>query len=457
MKYIGPFLRMNTLNSNNIESQLLFFSRESFKHILLNSKCGVTTNIQQLKLKNIPNFDINIFKKNSPLLCLYKKSNPKLKVDKDSLSWDEDTFKKEVNLTSNAYMNLMVTDSCKYYSQFENKDNKLFALSKLFTQLSIKQLDFFSTYLRSSDGVFVDKKDCTEDSEDKLKFEDKGGKFKFSDQALCMAAYYKAAGLPENEDAEAYRSFSLDILNMFINYKDELYDLSLEEVNKLCFAFNLFYEESKNDEAKYILTDLYDLLADKCAESALEDSSIKIDNLCMAFINLDCAHKNLSLLKFKEERDKILEKLSSFYDSEKGLFIKSTDKKDVEFSSQEVVLYTLCQIIDLKNNPGSSASILTDVYKRQLINSGLILSWPDSPTLDSAERYRNHSSKSEDLLEDDYFRMPSIPTPENSELAPIFIKSVNYSRKKAVFEQSKNTFDSSKNIPLLFMIQYVLK
>lgn len=448
---------MNSLNSNNIENQLLFFSRESFKHILLNSKCGITTNLQQMKMKNHPNFDINIFKKNSPLLCIYKKSNPKLKVDKDTFSWDEDSFKKEVNLASNVYMNLMLMDSSKYYSQFEEKDNKLFQLSKLFSQLSVKQLDFFSSYLRNSDGVFVDKKYSSEDSEDKLKFEDKEDKFKFSDQALCMAAYYKASNLSDNADAEAYRIFSLDILNMFLNYKEELYNLSLEEINKLCFAFNIFYEESNNEEAQNMLFDLYDLLVDKYNESYAEDSSIKVDNLCMSFINLDTAHKKLSLLKFKDESDKILERLNSLYDAEKGIFIKDTDKKEIEFSAQDVVLYTLCQIINSKNNPDASTSILADVYKRQLINSGLILSWPDAPTLDCAERYRNFTSKSEDLLEDDYFRMPSIPTPETSELAPIFIKSVRYSKKKAAFEQSKNTFDSTKNMPLLYMLQYIIK
>jgi hypothetical protein len=448
---------MNTLSTNNIEKQLLFFSRESFKHILLNSKCGVTSNLQQLKLKNLPNLDSNIFKKISPLLCIYKKANPKLKVDKDSLSWDEDTFKKEVNISSNTFMNLMLMDASNYYNQFENIDSNLFTLSKIYSQLAVKQLDFFSSYLRSADGVFVDKKNSSEEAEDQLKFEDKEKKFKFSDQALCMAAYYKVSNLPDNTDAEAYKSFSLDILNMLLNYKDQLYDLSLEEINKLCLAFNIFYEESKNETAKYMLIDLYDLLIDKINEACEADSNVKVDNLCMGYINLNCAHDSLSLLKFKEERDKILEKLNSYYDTEKGIFIKNTEKKDIEFSSQEVVLYTLCQIINLKNNPDTNTSILSDVYKRQLINSGLILSWPDTPSLESAERYRNFTTKSEDLLEDDYFRMPSIPTPESNELAPIFIKSVNYNKKKDVFEQSKNTFDSSKNMSLLYLIQYTLK
>ena len=166
MKYIGPFLRLNSLTVDNIEKQLLFFSRESFKHIVLQSNCGIRTSIQELKLKKIPNFDINILE--ILLLCI-QKANPKLEKN----GWDEESFKKEILAGSNAYMNLMLTDCAHYYKTFENIDVNLFALSKIYSQLSIKQLDFFSSNLRSSEGVFIDKKDCSNDLTGKLKLEDK--------------------------------------------------------------------------------------------------------------------------------------------------------------------------------------------------------------------------------------------------------------------------------------------
>ncbi|SCN22430.1 hypothetical protein N3C_0783 [Clostridium sp. N3C] len=453
LKYIGPFLRLNSLNLDNIEKQLLFFSRESFKHIVLQSNCGIRTSIQELKLKKFPNIDINIFKRNSPLLCIYKKANPKLEKN----GWNEESFKKEILASSNAYMNLMLTDCTDYYKNFENIDSTLFALSKIYSQLSIKQLDFFSSNLRSSEGVFIDKKDCSNELTGELKFEDKSSKFKFSEQALFMAAYYKASLLSDNEDAEAYKNFSLDILNMFIDYKEEIYDLSFEELNNLCFAFNIFYEASKNEAAMHILYDLFDLLEEKYKDLNDEKINDRVHSLCMLNINFVRGYRNLSLLKYRDQANKIYQTLNSFYDNDLGMFIKKSEKKNIDFSAEEIVLYTLCQILMNKLNPDASQKILTEVYKRQLINSGLVLSWPDSPNLNSPERYRNFSNKEEDLLDENYFRMPSLSTPELNELAPIFVKSISYSKKKDTFETSKNSFYSNKNMPLLYTIHFLLK
>lgn len=453
LKYIGPFLRLNSLSLDNIEKQLLFFSRESFKHIVLHSNCGIHTSIQELKLKKIPNIDINIFKRNSPLLCIYKKANPKLEKN----GWEEESFKKEVLASSNAYMNLMLTDCSHYYKNFENIDTNLFALNKIYSQLSIKQLDFFSSNLRSNEGVFIDKKDSSNELTGELKFEDKSNKFKFSEQALFMAAYYKSSLLSDNDDAAAYREFSLDILNMFIDYKEEIYDLSFEELNNLCFAFNIFYEASQNDDAKHILFDLFDLLEEKYNNWDAEKFNDKLESICLLNINFICGYKNLSLLKYKDQANKIYKTLNSFYDSDLGIFTKKTEKKNIDFSAEEIVLYTLSQISMSRLNPEASQKILSEVYKRQLINSGLVLSWPDSPSLESPERYRNFTNKTEDLLDDNYFRMPSLPTPELNELAPVFVKSISYNKKKDSFEPSKNSFYSSKNMPLLYIIQYLLK
>lgn len=453
LKYIGPFLRLNSLTVDNIEKQLLFFSRESFKHIVLQSNCGIRTSLQELKLKKIPNIDINIFKKNSPLLCIYKKANPKLEKN----GWDEESFKKEVLASSNVYMNLMLTDCANYYKNFENIDTNLFAMSKIYSQLSIKQLDFFSSNLRSNEGVFIDKKDSSNEITGELKFEDKSNKFKFSEQALFMAAYYKGSLLPDNEDAEAYRAFALDILNMFTDYNEEIYDLSFEEINNLCFAFNIFYEASGNEDAKYILYDLFDLLEEKYKSWDEEKINDKLQSICLLNINFVCGYKNLSLIKYKEQANKIYKILNSFYDNDLGIFIKKSEKKNIDYSAEEIVLYTLCQILMNKLNPEASQKILSEVYKRQLINSGLILSWPDSPSIESPERYRNFSNKAEDLLDEIYFRMPSLSTPELSELAPIFVKGISYSKKKDTFEASKNSFYSSKNLPLLYTIQFLLK
>mgnify|MGYP001587021438 FL=1 len=103
------------------------------------------------------------------------------------------------------------------------------------------------------------------------------------------------------------------------------------------------------------------------------------------------------------------------------------------------------------NTIDDNSNMLQDIFKHQILDSGIVLSWPDSPSLDDSEHYRNFSLKSEDLIQDDNFRAPEAPTPENNELASIFIKSIVYNKRKENFKQSKSSFDSSKNMFIFFL------
>lgn len=455
LKYIGPFLRINSLTQENIEKQLFHYAKESLKHIVMNSKCGITTSINDLKVKNIPNFDISTFKKNSPLLCIYKKANAKMIKEDHSFKWDEDTFKKEIPINSNAYMTLSLLELKDYYEQFKETDAKLYSLGRLYESLSKNQLDFYSSNLRNIEGVFVDKKDNSDNITGEYRFEEKDKKFKYSDQALLMAAYYKLSTAEDIKDGEAYRDFSLDIFSMFIEYQEELYSLSFEEINKVALALNIFYEHSKVPEAKLLLINLCDLLTEKYNDEFAQQEP-KLEFTCMLYINLFLLSKNTDILKFKDTLLTIYNNLVNLYDSEKGIFLKSGDKKEIKFQCQEVLLYLMVFLLHSKHNDCDNLSMLSNIYRRQFINSGLVLSWPDSPTLDSAERYINSSLKSEDLIDDSYFRLPTIATPESVELAPILIKNIEYNRKKETFSSSKATFDSTKNMPLTYIIIYFL-
>lgn len=455
LKYIGPFLRINTLSKDNIEKQLLYFTRESLKHIVLNSRCGITANLSDFKTKNIPNFDISTFKKNSPLLCVFRKANPKL--SEEHSNWDEDTFKKEINIGSNAFMTMSLLDYSSYYEKFKDIDNSLYSIGKLYSMLARKQLDFYSAYLRNSEGVFVDKKDESDGITGEFKFEEKDSKFKYSDQAYLMCAFYKAGCMPDNKDAEAYKSFSLDILDMFHNYKDEIYSLSYEETNKLCLAFNIFCYYSENDEAKLLLMDLCDLLIDKYEDKSEIPVGDRIEHECILFINLMLAYKNTSVMKFKDLALKVFDNIYGIYNSDKGIFIKESDKKEVDYSCEEIVLYILCNFIEVEEPEfRQNSSLLTNIYKHQFVNSGIVLSWPDTPNLDNPERYRDYSLKSEDLLEEQNFRMSAVATPEAVQIAPILTKSIKYNNKKGIFSQSKATFDSTKVMPSLFLTNFIL-
>jgi len=439
LKYIGPFLRINKLKKETIRSQLFYLSKESLKHIVLYSGCGIKTSVKELKIKNIPSSDINIFSSVSPLLCIYKKASPKLETMGYSSGWNIDKFKKEINIDSNALMTLSLLELSSYYDRFKDTDLKKFFIGETYKVLCKKQLEFYASYFRNEEGVFVDKIDASDFESDNFIFNEKNKKFKYSSQALIMAAFYKCSCTLENKERESYKNFSLEILKMLLQYREELYKVSFDELSKLCLGLNIFYKYSKNEDCKILLLDICELLN----EQSLNDT-----NYCMTYINSMLFYKSSGIILFKEICDSIFSKLIELYDSEKGIFIWDNENKEIEYESSDIVLYLLCLLMgDCTND------ILTmDIFKRQLVDSGIILSWPEAPDISDMERYRNFSLKTEDLLDDQDFRMPSVPSPDSSEFAPVFTKNITYNRKKEIFIQPKPSFDSYKNMLIFFLI-----
>ncbi len=452
MKFIGPFLRINTLNKNNIKNQFFYLSKESLKDIVFKSKCGIFISPRDLKSKSFSKIDINTISLNSPLLCIYKKADAKLKSQEGTLTWNENKVKKELTINGNAFMTLSLLELVDYYNSFKTIDDTKYALSSLYLKLCKEQLEFYASYLRNKDGLFVDKKDLTDPLNQEFNFEDKNNKFRFSDQALMMSAYYKYSCYDKSKNQGEYKKFALDIFDMFIHYKEEIYNVSFEELNKICLALNIFYKYSGLEDCKNMLIDLSDLLVEQYNSKPSIIINDKLDYSCMLLINSTFMYNNTNMHKFKETRDDLYEKLTNLYENNKGILLKETTDKEIIYTCDELLLYMYSTMLYSDfNNLQDNSTMLQDVFKHQILDSGLILSWPDGPSLDNAEHYRNFSLRSEDLLKDEDFRMPSIPTPENNELASIFIKNVVYNKRKESFKQSKSSFDSSKNMFIFFL------
>lgn len=456
LNYIGHFLKMNALTKENIKNQLFYFSKEALSTIALKSKCGITSSANEFRIKNIPTNDINTFENISPLLCIYKKADAKLVNSNDRLIWNEEKFKKEISVSANAFMTLSLLQLTDYYKNFKNIDESKYSLSLLYLKLSQKQLDFYAAHLRNDEGVFVDKTDLSNISTEELNFEEKNKNFNFSDQAMMMAAYYKYSTLSEGKDSIDYKNFALDIFNMLLQFKDDLYEKSFEELTKVCFGINIFYEYSRLPKALNLSLDIADFINENYLSKYSTLSEKNLKNECLHLINNLILFKSTGIVKFKETSTNIYNKLVDLYSPESGIFLQPSDKKELSYSCDEISLYLISLVLnsELGSSDDSSNVIIIDVYKHQLINSGIISSWPECPDLDNAERYRNFSHKAEDMLEDNNFRMDSVPIPTNNEIAPVFLKNVSYNRKKDVFNESKKSFDSSKNMMLFFMFTH---
>lgn len=447
---------MNSLSQKEISGQLFYLSKESVKTIVLNSKCGLLAPIRASKKSSIN--DISILNNFSPLLCLYRKASPVFIHSKSSHGFDESSFKKEINPSTNAFMTLCLLELSEYYSHYDEDNRNVVSLEKAFKYLAKEQLQFYSENLRNTEGLFVDKKNISDGNSKGFSLVDKDNKFKFSDQAFMMGAYYLYSYYNKfDHSSDEYKRFSYEILDMFKEYKNALYDLSFTENTQIFLALNVFYKYSKNASAKELILDLGDFLISKFQEKDYYLDSI--DDCALFAICLMDAYKHTDIISFKEEAKEINEKLISLYDSDKNIFVKLSDKKDSKYSCVEVNAYLLALMIysieyDKLNE---LKPIVSGVYRKFFVNNGLLTSWPEAPTLDEVERYKKLSLRSDDMLDETFFRMPVLPTPQSNGLAPIFIKNLSYSRKKDTLSASRNSFDSNKNMFNFFLIIHFLK
>lgn len=452
MKYINSFLKANSLSKEEIASQLLFLSKESVNHIVLESRCGISTNYKNLK-ENFKKDEISFFKNNTPLICIYRKAKPNIYSSKYSKTWDDTTFKKDIPVSSNALMTLSLLRLCSYYENFKNINSTLYKRATFYKNLSKLQLEFYYTYLRNSEGFFVDKKNEESSSKSGLNISEKEDAMSYSDQALMMLTYYMYSKLvPENSDSKTCEDFALQILNMFVNFKEELYLLSLDECCKINYCLNNMLIYSDNEDCKLLVLDLSDFILNKYYESNSTFSNLETTSLLA--LNMYLSYKNTNILIFKDAYLDLIELFCNMFNDEKGIIVKGTDKKEYKYTNMEICLYltNLLMSFDLDDDSSDKReNIISKVYKNYIVNSGIVTSFPDAPNLDSHERYKKFSLKPDDLIDESMFRMTNANSPELTGLAPIFTKNLKYSTKKSIFTSDKTTFNSTKNMFIFFI------
>ena len=454
LRYIGPFFRMNSLSQEEINAQLFYLSKEAVKTIVLESKCGLVSSIKNFKNLS-PSFDINTMNNFSPLLCVYRKASPNFIHSKNSNGFDEDSFKKEINPSTNALMTLCLLELLDYYRCFENIERSTYSIYEIYNSLTKEQLQFYSENLRNSEGVFADKKNMFENNSKNYNLVDKDKKFKFSDQAFMMLAYYLYSYKNKNDAASKdYETFSLEILQMFLDFKENIYECSLDELCKILLAFNILYSYCHLENLQTLIADISDYTMNKFDDKDYYVTSLDTAALCAIVLTLSYKHTNI--IAFKDKSKAIIDKLYSLYDEENECFYKLSSKKEIKYSSLDITFYLLAFILN-DNTRSEYKNLISSVYKKYLINSGLVTSWPEAPTLDDYERYRGLSLVSKDMLDESYFRMPNVITPSSSGMAPVFNKYVTYNKRKNSFTVNKSSFESSKNFLIFYLYIYLFK
>lgn len=437
---------MNSLSQKEINGQLFHLSKEAIRTLVLESKCGLVSSIKPYK-KLSPSIDVTTIGNFSPLLCIYKKSSPNYIHNKNSNGFDEDTFRKELCPTTNAMMTLCILELIDYYDSFKEIDPKFYSLSEVYRKLSMDQLNFYSSNLRNAEGVFINKKNLLENNYKGFNLVDKSKKFKFSDQGFMMVSYYLYSQKFPNEDISyEYKKFSLDILDMFLDFKEKIYECSFEEICKTLLAINIFYNYSKDNKTQELIVDLTDFLINKFDEKDYYVDSLDFTSLFV--INLVLSYKHTQMISFNEKSKEISKRLANLYDEERGIFLKLSSKKDIKYSCLDINFYFLALMMFAKENNcyNDYKNMLSSLYRKYYISSGLLPCWPDAPTLDDYDRYRGLTLNSIDMLDESFFRMPNLASPNSCGIAPIFNKTITYSKKKDSFDINSSSFDSYRNM-----------
>lgn len=454
MKYIGPFLKLNYLNKENIGNQLFHLAKESEKILIFYSNFGVVSDSKKPELSIKSNYDINTFKAFSPLLCIYKKGDVKLENEGNKLHFLEDRFRRDILIFSNALMTLSILELAKYYKTVEGHHKPKHSLYRTYTTVAENQLEFYLTYLRNSEGMFVDKKNISDSNE--FKFDTKSKVYRFSDQSLIMATFASYSLLCHSKDEEQYKNFSFDIFNMIYGSRENIYGSPIDEIMGICLGLNLFYDFTRNKKAFSLLLDLYD-----CIEYKLKDDDAgkeEITTKCIFLINSMLIYKHSNLLKYRDNAINTLKEISECYDTDIGIFEKANTKKAIDITSSELVLYLVSTILcfDGKNEIETNKTV-SELFKHIVEQSQIIGSWPEVPTLDSPERYSNFSLDSKDLLDEKNFKLDSMGTPESTLVLPLFLKEITYNKKKNTFLEPKSSFYSNQNMLFFFLFIYLFK
>ena len=454
MKYIGPFLKLNYLSKKNIGNQLFHLAKEGEKLLIFYSNFGVISDSKKPELNIKSYYDINTFKPFSPLLCIYKKGDVKLLNEGNKLHFLEDRFRRDIVVFSNALMTLSILELAKYYKSVEGDHKPKHSLYKTYITVAENQLEFYLTYLRNAEGIFVDKKNISDSNE--FKFENKSKGYIFSDQALIMAAFGSCSLLSRSKDGEQYKNFSFDIFNMIYGCRENIYTLPMDEIMKVCLGLNLFYDFTDDKKVFSLLLDLYD-----CAESSLEDDDLGKETIaikCMFLINSMLIFKHSNLLKYKDNALKIFNDIDKYYDTDIGIFNKDTSKKEIDISSSDLILYLISTLLCYKGKDDTETSrVVSELFKHLVEESQIIGSWPEVPNLDNPEKYADFSLESKDLLDEKNFKLPSIGTPESTLLLPLFLKEITYNKKKNSFSEPKSSFYSDQNMLFFFLFIYLFR
>lgn len=452
-------------NLDELQYKLITFSLDNIRWSCLYSGMGIITPLTQKELEQILKIDNNednmrhTLNNYVPISCIYDKgvssfTEPPVEILNPGMyMWDFDSFNKKISVQNQAYAILCLSRySESLYEQSPGEGYLMVKTARMF-------YDFISTYLRNSDGLFVNGFDKTKNFEKKLKIKIEEDNAELYDQVIVFEAILTLYKTISNKAIKEYytskcKIYLNDALSLF-NYLFDNYmlflDLPTKELAQCISALSrcaeICNELQLKNNIKFIITNL-------CAEL---ETRIKItgevnknpeDNCSASLITHFRAtsamlegYSQTNITKFIESATCINNSLQDLYDSSSGLFL-SGNHRSINYNMgdiSEIIKYFVLRHLIFKDINAMSA--LREFYNSSLEKTSIIQS------------IVKNSIK---INEVDYFLNENIPLMEEIGKAPIFLKNFKLKLKKKLEFETSKYFCSFNGLYSSYILLYYL-
>lgn len=405
----------------------------------LYSGMGIIHSLSEKEFKKMVG-ELEIFERDKELFnnlvilkCIYKKGKPTFSkppeeiLNPGSYMWDFKSFNKLVCPSVQSFGILSLCSGADMVSI-----NNM-ALGRLMVKNSQTYWDFTSTYLRNSDGLFSAVEDKSKTLSGELKVKESKNSPKLIDQlfifeALLMLYHSGIKNSSEKKHEELYTKYTGEALNIF-NYifenYNQLMELTSKEISLCISSLSRCCSLEHNEE---MIASYRHLIALLCAEL---ETRIKVtgevernfnDLSASSFTTHFRAASALmegyietGIEKFKELSLRIYNYVEYYYDPASGLFTQG-DSSDISCSIRDTaeILKSLLLYYTVIENE-NILEMLSGFYTASIQNSGIV---------------QSIYKRNENLLGHDITFSENIPLMEETQRAPVFMRSFRISREK---------------------------
>ena len=418
--------------------KLSFMSITNVEWSCLHSGAGILQSTNTKLIREYSDLPSSI----SYLKCLYKKSKPVFSKLPDTshtegtLGWDDKSFSRLITPDCQAFAILSMCSSAEVLYPSDIPLGCSLLRSASFYR------DFASSYMRSSDGLFITVEDKTKALDEELKLKPCSKNTRLSDQVLMFEALIYLHSITCREDmaeylsgqSTQYRNEAESIFGFICESLPQLLSSPSKEISICISSFARCLALEKNQPGT---NGLKDLIYTLCAEM---EARIRITgevetgpgspdtSSMMTHFKVSCAmlegYQSTGILKFKELGMKIYDYLEDLYNPSFKLYMES-DSTKVTCSIRDIADMLKLQLLKFQTDSDLHAqNRLNDMYSVLIENSNIVQSLPD----------KHYIIRGQSIVLPEH-----IPDTLTVGKAPVFLKSIKLNLKKdAGFKSSKH-------------------